>query len=188
MRLIGMLVVAAMLFAPVASAKEITKVTACGSDDCVTTRDPAIRQGLMNGGPPTVPPSADNPVIRLRATISERGQGTIGHFTSWWVPESRVLVSEDGTWMSLSARAERSLQRIARDLAPFPASRMGITVTPSKPAATPSGEPGAASTPWWLFVIVALVAVAGAAITASLMTRRSHDGGAEASPAPPTQV
>ena len=71
MRLIGIVVaLAAVVLVPAASAKEITKATACGTDGCATTRDPAVLRGLMNGGPPTVPPKMDGGVIRVRATIT----------------------------------------------------------------------------------------------------------------------
>jgi len=176
MRLIGMLAaIAAMLFVPAASAKEITKVTACGADQCVTTRDPAILQGLMNGGPPTVPPNAGNPVIRLRATVTEPGQGAVAHFTSWWVPASRLLIGEDGTWMRLAAQAERSLQRVTRELAPLPASRIGISIPDATPAPTPAAahrSSGGGSESGWLLMVVGLVVAA--AVGAVLVLWRRH--------------
>ena len=55
-RLIPLLaILIALVVAPAASAKEITRVRACGDGGCVTTKDPAILLGLMDGGPPTVP-------------------------------------------------------------------------------------------------------------------------------------
>src|SRR3954466_5613099 len=118
-RLIPLLVaLAALVVAPAAAAKEITSVKACGDSGCVTTRDPAILQGLMNGGPPTVPPDAQRAVIRPTATGAERPGGAgVATFKSRWVPSLRLLVAEDGTWMSLSTAAERALNGLG--LEPF---------------------------------------------------------------------
>jgi hypothetical protein len=168
MRVIITLVVAGVLFVPAADAKEVTKVTACGADDCVTTRDPAILQALMDGGSPTVPPKTDNPVVRLRATISLPGQGAIGQFITWWVPASRLLVDEAGNWLSLPPRAERALQRVTRQLAPLPAARAGI----ASPRSTPAASDDDARLGWW-FGLVAL-AVAGAAGTVLTLRHRGR--------------
>src|SRR4051812_30522856 len=101
MRLVAALIAAAALVAaPTASAKEIVKVRVCGLDGCVTTRDEAILAGLTNGGPPVVPPPMRGGVISLRSAVSD-GQRVRAHFTSWWAPSLRMLVTEDGTWMRL---------------------------------------------------------------------------------------
>ena len=165
MRLIGIALVVGALVAPTALAKEITKVTACGADDCITTRDPAILQGLTYGGPPAAGPTTAHPVIRLRATISVSGQGAVDHFTSWWVPASRLLGTEDGTWMSLAPRAERALQRLARGLTALPASSMPAATTPSSPPRAPAAQPASHSKLGWLLA-GALAALATAAVAA----------------------
>src|SRR5919202_5788915 len=141
MRLAAALIAAFLLVVSAAEAKEITQARACGSDGCVTTRDPAVLQGLMNGGPPTVPPRTDGPVIRLRSTVTEPGQGVVGRFRSWWMPSQRLLVSEDGTWMRLPGRAQAGLKRVAGGLTPFPASAMGLATPPETPAPAPAPAP-----------------------------------------------
>jgi hypothetical protein len=157
-----LVVLAALVAAPAAQAKEITKVKACGTDDCVTTRDPAILQGLMNGGPPTVPPDAQREVIRLTATVAERPGGkAVATFESQWVPSLRLLVAEDGTWMKLPAGAERALNGLG--LEPFPAPR---TATPATPAPADDG-----GTPVWLLIAAAL-ALSGTLVAAAVFAQR----------------
>jgi hypothetical protein len=162
MRLAATLIAAFLLIASAAEAKEITKARACGSDRCVTTRDPAVLQGLMNGGPPTVPPRTDGPVIRLRSTVSEPGEGVVAHFRSWWVPSQRLLVSEDGTWMRLPTSAQNGLERVAGDLTPFPASDTGLATPPETPAAAPPADDGDGSA--WLLLLIPAGALALAAV------------------------
>ena len=165
MRLIGIAIIVTILWAPAALAKEVTKVTACGADDCLTTREPAILHGLMYGGPREEAPATEHPVIRLRATVSVSGQA-VDHFTSWWVPASRLLGTEDGsTWMSLPPRAERALQRLARGLTGLPASSMRATRTPSSPPRAPAAQPAGSSKLGWLLAagFAALVAAVVAA-------------------------
>src|ERR1044072_7623247 len=128
-RLIPLLfVLATLVVAPTAAAKEITSVKACGDSGCVTTKDPAILQGLMNGGPPTVPGDARAPVVRLTATITEPGGDAVGTVQSQWVPSLRLLVAEDGTWMELPAAAERALD--ALDVQPFPRTGAAPVASP----------------------------------------------------------
>jgi hypothetical protein len=176
MRLAAILIAAFLLIASAAEAKEITEAKACGSDGCVTTRDPAVLQGLMNGGPPTVPPRTDGPVIRLRSTVTEPGQGVVDHFRSWWMPSQRLLVSEDGTWMRLPTSAQNGLERAAGDLTPFPASKMGLTST-TTPAATPAAAPpadGDGDGTAWLLLLLPAGALALAGV---LELRRRHPHG-----------
>ena len=142
-------VLATLVVAPAAAAKEITTVKACGDDGCVTTKDPAILQGLMNGGPPTVPPHAQAPVVRLTATVAERPGGKVmARFHSQWVPSLGLLVGEDGTWMELPASAARALN--ALDRTPFPAT--------SSPAPAPvAADDGA---PAWVLIVAGLAIAA----------------------------
>jgi hypothetical protein len=156
-------VVATLVLAPAAAAKEITTVKACGDNGCVTTKDPAILQGLMNGGPPTVPPNARAPALRLTATVSERPGGkAVATFQSRWVPSLGLLVGEDGTWMRLPASAARALN--ALDVEPFPAA------TAPAPPATDDGAPT------WVLIVTGL-AVAALLVGGTLYVLRRPRGG-----------
>jgi hypothetical protein len=164
---------AVLLAAPAAQAKEITKVRACGLDGCVTTRAPAVLAGLTDGGPPTVPPRMQGGVISLRAAVSD-GHRTVAHFTSWWVPELRLLVTEDGTWMRLPANSVAALDRLTGGFEPLPASTIVSEQPP--PAATPA--PAARTDdggPNWLLVALAAVALLGATLWVIMRTPRARD-------------
>ena len=189
MRLIGILVALAVLAAATAaSAKEITKVTACGADGCVTTRDPAVLQGMTNGGPPTVPPNASSPVVRLRAAVAERPGGrAVAHFTSFWVPEPRLLVTEDGSWMRLPGAAARALTKLTAGLAPLPASTIAAADTspePPPPPLKPAAPDAGGGIDWLLVAPIAAFAVAGALLLVVLLRRRPREGGAPHPAAP----
>ena len=166
-RLIPLLVVlVALVVAPAAAAKEITSVKACGDGGCVTTKDPAILQGLMNGGPPTVPPDAHAPAIRLTAAITEPGGDVAGTVQSQWVPSLGLLVAEDGTWMKLPTAAGRALN--ALDVRPFPvpgAPRPAASPAPPAPATDDGGVPA------WLLIVAGL-ALAGVLVAAALYAQR----------------
>jgi hypothetical protein len=165
---------AVLLAAPAAQAKEITKVRACGLDGCVTTRDQAVLAGLTDGGPPMVPPRMQGGVIGLHAAVSD-GQRTVAHFTSWWVPELRLLVTEDGTWMRLPTASAAALDRLTGGFEPFPASTI-VSEQPPPPAATPA--PAARTDdggPSWLLLALAAVALLGATLWVIMRTPRARD-------------
>jgi len=151
-------VLATLVVVPTAAAKEITKVRACGDDGCVTTTDPAILQGLMNGGPPTIPPNAHAPAVRLTSTVSEGPGGkAIAKFHSRWVPSLGLLVAEDGTWMKLPDDAARALNALG--------VHPSRAATGARPAASPPVAPDDGA-PTWLLVAagLALAAVLAAAV------------------------
>jgi hypothetical protein len=172
MRLVLAVTAAVLLVAaPAASAKEITKVKVCGLDTCVTTRDHAVLQGLMNGGPPTVPPPMRGGVIGLRGTITHEGK-TIAHTQSWWVPALHLLVAEDGTWMPLPARSTAALDRLAGGLEPFPPATIGLGE--HKPAAPAHHALESGGGTDWL--LVALGGAIVAALAALIVRRRPPRG------------
>jgi hypothetical protein len=151
--------------APAAQAKEVTKAQVCGADGCVTTHDPAILNGLMNGGQPTVPQDPNGAVLRLTATVSERPGGKeMGTFQSQWVPSLGLLVAEDGTWMKLPDDAARALDGLG--LEPFPAPR-----TAAPPAQAPAAPADDGGVPAWLLILAAL-ALVGALVVAVIFAQR----------------
>jgi hypothetical protein len=162
-------IAAALLAAPAAQAKEIIKARVCGLDSCVTTRDPTLLQALMDGGPPSVPPTTKGGVISVRATVAEPGGEEVGQFTSWWVPAARMLVAEDGTWMRVPDAAP-VLERLTDHFEPFPASTIGLgdeAAPPPAPAAADDGR----GTPWALIAILAAALATGAAVTLRATTK-----------------
>jgi hypothetical protein len=161
-------VLATLVVVPAAAAKEATKVKVCGDNGCVTTTDPAILQGLMNGGQPTISQDAHAPAVRLTATVSERPGGkAIGKFQSQWVPSLGLLVAEDGTWMKLPADAARALD--ALDVQPFP--RTGAAQpAPSRPA-------NDGGSPTWVLIVAGLAVAAILFAVVLYVLRRPRGGG-----------
>jgi hypothetical protein len=178
-------VLATLVVAPAAAAKEITSVKACGESGCVTTKDPAILLGLMNGGPPTVPQDPKAPNVRLTATITEPGGDVVGTIQSQWFPDATLLVGEDGTWMTLPDDAARALN--ALDVEPFPAigaaeptpaasAAVPPAASPAAPAAaSPAAPADDGGVPAWLLIAGGL-AIAGAIVAAALFAQRPRRG------------
>jgi hypothetical protein len=166
-RLALLIALAALVAAPSASAKEIVQVKVCGLDGCVTTHDAAITQGLTDGGPPIVPPPMQGGVISLRSAVSD-GERIRAHFTTWWAPSLRMLVTEDGTWMRVSHRSAAAIDRTAAGLEPFPADTIGLTA--HAPAPSDDGFD-------WLLVLIPAAALALVAVL--LLLRRRPVGPAD---------
>ena len=165
-------VVLGVLAAPaVAPAKEISKVSVCGTTGQCTTYDESDFKSLMflaGDAGPTDPPAAAAPFYRLRFTVDEREHG--GGYDSWtvaYVPSSDSLrVRDEGgdfAWVALNARTAAVLKRAVRDLPAFPKTRLrGLHVEPPRaqvdevftPAARTAAtrdrsDPG--TTPWgWI--------------------------------------
>jgi hypothetical protein len=177
-RLVSAIVLAAALAVPAtAAAKQVTGATVCGADGCVTTRDAAVLRGLMNGGPPTVPPTAEAPVLRVRAAVSERPGGRVrARFTTWWVPSQRLLIAADGSAMRLDPLAVRSLVKITHGMAPLPATRMGRAAPRSEPLAAVSTGGG----PDWPLIAVPAGIVLALAGGLLVRGRRHRPGGGAA--------
>jgi hypothetical protein len=129
---------------------------------------------MMNGGPPTVPPSTDGAAFRLTGTIVEPGQGVIARVHSWWVPSLRMLVGEDGTWMPLDPDAVAALHRVTHDLTAIPGAKTGLAVSPApaEPASAPARDNDGGTPLWPIFAVLGAAVVAGAA--ALLLRRRPH--------------
>ena len=170
--LAGIAVVLGVLAVPAtAPAKEISKVSVCGTAAQCTTYDTSDFKSLMflaEDGGPTDPPAAAAPWYRVRFTVDMREEG--GGYDSWtvaYVPsaDSLRVRSEGGgfAWVALSPRTARVLQRAARSLPAFPKARLrGLHVKPlqarvdeviSPPAETAATRDGTDSgtTPWgWI--------------------------------------
>jgi hypothetical protein len=181
---IAAVVAAALACVPAAAAKEVTSATVCGADrGCTTTHDRAFLQALMNGGPPAAPPAHPSGAFRVRARISEPGQGIVSRFTNWWVPRTQLLLAEDGSWMTLSPRATEAVASAAHGLKPFGPEKLGSSFAGTSSHAAPppplrstaANDGGGSSVAWWVVVLGAGVALAAAG---ALVLVRRHPGGA----------
>jgi hypothetical protein len=126
-------VVLGLLAAPnIAPAKEITKVSVCGTTGECTTYDKSDFKTLTflaEDAGPTDPPSAPAPWYRVRFTVDERDHG--GGYGSWtvaYVPSANSLRVRDETggfaWVALNPRTADVLSRAVRHLHALPKARL----------------------------------------------------------------
>lgn len=170
-----------------APAKEISKVSVCGTAGQCTTYDNSDFKSLMflaEDAGPTDPPAAAAPWYRVRFTVDMREEG--GGYDSWTVAympsaESLRVRAEGGgfAWAALNPRTAAVFRRAVRSLPAFPKAQLrGLHVKPLQAqvdeiftpaagtAATRDGVDGA--TPWGL---IAGVALAAALIVLALVAR-----------------
>jgi hypothetical protein len=179
----------------VASGKEISMVSVCGTTRHCTTYDRSDFKSLMflaEDAGPTDPPAAAAPWYRVRFTVDEREHG--GGYDSWtvaYVPSSDSLrvrdESGDFAWVALNPRTAAVLKRAIRDLPAFPKARLrGLHVQPPQAQVdevfTPATRTTATrdridsgTTPWgWIAGGTLAAALVLVAVLGTL--RRRHDG------------
>jgi hypothetical protein len=190
-----------------APAKEISKVSVCGTAGQCTTYDTSDFKSLMflaEDGGPTDPPAAAAPWYRVRFTVDMREEGG-GHdtWTVAYVPSADSLrvrdESGDFAWVALNPRTAKVFRRAAGSLPAFPKAQLrGLHVKPlqaqvdevfspaAQTAATRDTTDSGSTTPWgWIgggALAAALVVVVLLALT---LRRRRHlqvDDGATGSP------
>jgi hypothetical protein len=184
-------VVLGVLAAPaVAPAKEISKVSVCGTTGQCTTYDESDFKSLMflaQDAGPTDPPAAAAPWYRVRFTVDERDHG--GGYDSWtvaYVPSADSLrVRDQGgdfAWVALNPRTAAVLKRAVRNLPAFPRVRLrGLHVEPPQaqvdevvtPAAT-RDRIDSGTTPWGWITGGALAAALVLVTVARTLRRRRH--------------
>ncbi len=133
-------VVVGVFAAPAAApAKEISKVSVCGTAGQCTTYDESDFKSLMflvEDAGPTDPPAAAAPWYRVRFTVDMREEG--GGHDSWtvaYVPSADSLrvrdEAGDFAWAALSPRTAAVFKRAVRSLPAFPKGRLrGLHVEP----------------------------------------------------------
>jgi hypothetical protein len=179
---------------PVAPAKEISKVSVCGTSGQCTTYDKSDSKSLMflaEDAGPTDPPAAAAPWYRVRFTVDERAHG--GGYDSWtvaYVPSADSLrVRDEGgdfAWVSLNPRTATVLKRAVRNLPAFPKARLrGLHVEPPQAQVdevfTPAAQTAATrdridsgTTPWGWIAGGALAAALVLVMVARTVRRRRH--------------
>jgi hypothetical protein len=190
-------VILGVLAVPAATqAKEISKVSVCGTASQCTTYDQSDFRSLMflaEDAGPTDPPAAAAAWYRVRFTVDEREHG--GGYDSWtvaYVPstDSLRIRGEGGgfEWVALNPRTAAVLERAVRNLPAFPKDRLrGLhveapgaqvdeVVTPSAQIDATRDRAGATSWRWIAGgVLVAALVLATVAWT---LRRRRHVQGA----------
>jgi hypothetical protein len=180
---------AALATASAASAKEVRSVVACGRDHhCVSSRDAGVIRAVTDGGPAVVPEHARARSIRLTAIVAHQGE-EIARWTSAWVPSERLIVAEDGAWLSVSPGKARALERFTRGLKTFGPGRLHQLPPESVPIGSHAGapppiqvdpvRPAAAGAGMDRAVVIGLpaVAVLAGAVLLALRLRRRRPGG-----------
>jgi hypothetical protein len=193
--LAALAVVLGVLTAPAAApAKEISKVSVCGTTGQCTTYHESDFKSLMflaEDAGPTDPPAAAAPFYRVRFTVDERERG--GGYDSWtvaYVPSADTLRvrNEDGefAWVALNPRTAPVLKRAVRSLPAFPRARLrGLHVEPPRAQVdevfTPAARTAATrdrsdseTTPWGWIAAGALVAALVLLTVVRTLRRRHH--------------
>jgi hypothetical protein len=185
-------VVLGLLAAPAAApAKEITKVSVCGTSGHCTTYDRSDFKSLMffaEDAGPTDPPATAAPWYRVHFTVDEREHG--GGYDSWtvaYVPSADSLrVRDEGggfTWVALNPRTATALKRAVYDLPAFAKARLrGLHVKPPQAQVdevfTPADQTAAIrgradpGTPPWRWIAGGALAAALVLLTAVVTLRR----------------
>ena len=165
--------------APPAFAKEVQSVTACGTDDCTTTRAPGFMRAMTDVGPPTGAPAGPGEFYRLVITVAD-GAEVVGRDRLSWVPSTGRLLTVDGMWIAVRPAVRRGLDRLTRGLAARPAARLPGFQTAAAEAVAPAPSPPASSPPVSSqsdVPIVPVLAGAMALVLAALLVRRHRRGG-----------
>jgi hypothetical protein len=172
-----------------AAAKEVLAVQACGTDDCVTTKDKSVLTAVMDGGPPSVPPANRARSYVLRVSMGDQGE-EMGTWMAAYVPRFRMLVGEDGAWMALPAASKRALDNLTAGLKTFPPSELGrlgqaeidLPTAAPPPPIEPASAPVPARAPdggfAWLPVTLGIAALLGLGGVLLFVRRRRPGGGA----------
>jgi hypothetical protein len=152
MRLLAAVLLAGLVLAAPASAKEVVGATICGAQECRTLSGAEAGHDVW---PDSTPAQAPQAAPFVRVSVDVRGEeGEQVTVESVFVP-SLGLVGGDEGWMRPIDGA--GLERLARGLEPFPASELpGAAAAPAPAPASP--PPSDRSSPAWV------VAVLGAAL------------------------
>jgi MYXO-CTERM domain-containing protein len=187
-------VVLGVLAAPAAApAKEIVKVSVCGTGGHCTTYDKSDFKSLMflaEDAGPTDPPHTAAPWYRVRFTVDEREHG--GGYDTWtvaYVPSADSLrVRDEGgdfAWVALNPRTATLLKRAVRTLTALPKARLrGLHIEPPQAQVdevfTPADHTAATrdrtdpgTTPWG-WIAAGALAAALALVMVALHRRRHH--------------
>ena len=129
-RLSLLIVTAALLGLPAgASAKEVTKAALCGSDGCRVTRSGWVQEMHDVGVPISAPKKAAG-FYTLRLTFTD-GTQEIEGMAFRYVPAGGLFQMEDESgkpaWFTSTPGTAQALNRFAKGLKPYSASKLDIT-------------------------------------------------------------
>lgn len=146
--LLALLAAAVLAPAGPAAAKELTTLSVCGADGCVSRTDRLAgakrgHDGLLDVGTPMADPGAA-PFVRLKLGIGDGRGRVFGREVMVFVPRSGLVRAGDGVWYRLPPAGLAFFRAAARGVAQLPASRLP---PPPAPPPAPPAEPVAAAPP-----------------------------------------
>jgi hypothetical protein len=170
--------VALLVFADQATAKEMENAVVCGGSGCVTIQHGRQLQWLGQVGNQTRPPTAA-PFYTVAVDVVEPS-GTRQTLRSVYVPsERKVGAKPDGgttvVWFDVLPQYASALKTIARDTQAYPASRFPTSPTSLAPRAAPASD----ARSWWpvaTAAALAAVALAGLGFLARARLRARWHG------------
>jgi hypothetical protein len=147
MRPLIVALLAVLVLASSASAKEVRGATICGAQECRTVGAEVGHDVFPDSAPAEAPQAA--PFVRLSVDVRvEEGEDVT---VEWVFVPSLGLIGGEGGWMRpIDEGALATLQRLARGLQPWPASELPGAAPPR--AAAPASPPPAVdrSSPMWI--------------------------------------
>jgi hypothetical protein len=180
---IVLLAIAAVALGPAAaaSAKEISKVSVCGSDGCHDKTDQAT-MAVADGGPPTGWPDARSPFYRVKISVKGEDGRTVPGWTFLWVPAAQKVKFEDGTWGNPPSTTMDELDRLTRGIDPLPADRLelpaDVAPAPAPAPARPASDDGL-PTAVWVFIVAGALGI-GLALARGAVAVLGRRGGSAA--------
>jgi len=144
MRALIAVLLAGLVLASTASAKEVVGATVCGAQECREVSGAEAGHGVMPDSTPAEAPGAA-PFVRVSVDVRvEEGERVAVEWV--YVPSLGLLGGDEG-WMRPIDGS--TLERLARGLAPFPAAQLPGAAP--EPAAQPAPPPPAdRSSPTWI--------------------------------------
>jgi hypothetical protein len=116
----------ALLWPPLASAKEAFAVRACGDSGCALTTDRTSLQGFMSGldgSPAPVEAPAPAPYVRVDLVIGAEGQPVEDAWTFYYLPQESLMATngEPGNifWYPVSRKGRAAFRAISFGIVPF---------------------------------------------------------------------
>jgi len=165
---LGAVAALALVAAPAATAKEISKAEVCGPDACTTVDDHSALAVIAQGGPPREPPVAAS-YYEVRLTVTEGDEEFHWGFTA--VPGAGAARADDGTWMEMPAEATALVEKYAGSQKPFPAAALVGAAPPPDPRPSPAADPDSGSLLWPEGIVIALALAAGGILLVRMLRR-----------------
>lgn len=143
MKKLMLVVVAALLCAVPANAKELLGAELCGAGGCASEHQAGLAEGPSGplGDGTVATPAQPGPWYRGALLLGDRGK-VFGRFTFYYVPDGHLVVqpgqgAQTATWLEAQGPLGDLLERLAARLRPFAAPKLVDVAINGKLAADP---------------------------------------------------